>query len=227
VTRFRVTSDFPGMPFSNEGYSEFYNISVYRGGVAGGTVGINGDLWGNQQGALHINSSSQYDLVNIKIHDIDFYESKNDAIFIGSGSRTIKNLVLKDINIDGTGRYGIYFYNTKGNGAWCNILFDHIDAVVSTNVKPASFSFDENCNFTAVPLNSGLSDVRLLSHDGNLYISGLQNKNVSVYNLDGEKIYQAMIFTEPAIVHNLKTGLYIVRWDEDQAMKAYIVTSDE
>ncbi len=114
---FRVTCDFPGMPFSNDGYSEFYNISVYKGGVASGTVGTGGDLWGNQQGALHINSSSQYDLVNIKIYNIDFYDSKNDAIFIGSGSRTIKNLVLKDINIDGTGRYGIYFYNTKGNGA--------------------------------------------------------------------------------------------------------------
>ncbi|HEX2394995.1 MAG TPA: glycosyl hydrolase family 28-related protein, partial [Bacteroidales bacterium] len=104
---FRVTGDFPGMPFSNDGYSEFYNISVYKGGVASGTVGIGGDLWGNQQGALHINSSSQYDLVNIKIYDVDFYDSKNDAIFIGSGSRTIKNLFLKDININGTGRYGI------------------------------------------------------------------------------------------------------------------------
>ncbi len=64
---FRVTCDFPGMPFSNDGYSEFHDISVYKGGVAAGTVGVSGDLWGNQQGALHINSSNQYDLVNIKI----------------------------------------------------------------------------------------------------------------------------------------------------------------
>jgi hypothetical protein len=224
---FRVTSDFPGMPFSNDGYSEFYNISVYKGGVASGTVGISGDLWGNQQGALHINSSSQYDLVNIKIYNIDFYDSKNDAIFIGSGSRTLKNLVLKDITIDGTGRYGIYYYNPKGSGAWCNILYDHIGAATNTSAIPSAFSFDENCNFSSIRLNNGLPDVRLLSQDGNLIISGLQNKNVSVYNTYGEKIYQAMIYTDPGIVYRLKTGLYIVKWDEDQAMKAFIVTSNE
>ena len=92
---FRVTCDFPGMPFSNDGFSEFYNISVYKGGVAGGTVGVGGDLWGNQQGALHINSSSQYDLQNIRIYNIDLVDSKNDAVFIGSGIKSIKNLVLR------------------------------------------------------------------------------------------------------------------------------------
>ncbi len=190
---FRVTCDFPGMPFSSDGYSEFYNISVYKGGVAAGTVGISGDLWGNQQGALHINSSSQYDLVNIKIYNVDFHDSKNDAIFIGSGSRTIKNLVLKDINIDSTGQYGIFFYNTKGNGAYCNISYDHIGAPSSTSTKPSDFTFVENCNFTAIPVNNELPDVRLSSQDGNLYISGLQDKSVSVYNLVGEKIYQATL----------------------------------
>jgi len=224
---FRVTSDFPGMPFSNDGYSEFYNISVYKGGVTGGTVGISGDLWGNQQGALHINSSNQYDVVNIKIYNIDFYDSKNDAIFIGSGSRTIKNLFLKDINIDGTGRYGIYFYNSKGSGGYCNILYDHIGASSSTSTKPSAFSFDENCNFTAIVQDNGLSDVRLFSHDGNLNISGLQNKNIAVYNMHGEKVYQAMIFKDPAIVYRLKTGIYIVSWDENQARKVCIGTSDQ
>ena len=219
---FRVTCDFPGMPFSNDGYSEFYNISVYKGGVAAGTVGISGDLWGNQQGALHINSSSQYDLVNIKIHDIDFYDSKNDAIFIGSGSYTIKNLFLKDINIDGTGRYGIYYYNSRGNGAYCNILYGHIGASSNTSSMPTAFSFDENCNFTAVLLNNKLPDARLLSYDGHLYISGLQNKNVSVFDMLGKKIYQAMILTDPYKVCKLKTGLYIVRWDENHAMKVCI-----
>jgi hypothetical protein len=223
---FRVTCDFPGMSFSNDGYSEFYNISVYKGGVAGGTAGTSGDLWGNQQGALHINSSSQYDLVNIKIYNIDFYDAKNDAIFIGSGSRAIKNLVLKDIHIDGTGRYGIYFYNTKGSGAYCNMLYDHIGASSNTSTKPAAFSFDENCNFTPIQAVNEVPDVRLSSHEGNLYISGLQNKHVSVFNLVGEKIYQARIQTDPAVVHNLKNGLYIVRWDEGKAMKVNIGAGD-
>jgi hypothetical protein len=215
---FRVTCDFPGMPFSNDGYSEFYNISVYKGGVASGTVGIGGDLWGNQQGALHINSSSQYDLVNIKIYDVDFYDSKNDAIFIGSGSRTIKNLFLKDININGTGRYGIYFYNSKGGTGYCNILYENIGASSNTSAKPSAFTFDENCNFTAISQYNLLPHVRLFSDNGNLYISGLLNKNISVYNMQGGKIYQAMIYKDPAIISKLKTGLYIVSWDE-KAMK--------
>jgi hypothetical protein len=219
---FRVTCDFPGMPFSSDGFSEFYNISVYKGGVSAGTVGAGGDLWGNQQGALHINSSSQYDLVNIKIYNIDFYDSKNDAIFIGSNSRTIKNLFLKDININGTGRYGIYFYNSKGSGAYCNILYSNIGASSSTNTKPSSFSFDENCSFTAVVPVKELPDVRLYSNNGNLFISGLQNKNVSVYNMNGEKIYQALILKDPAIIYELNSGIYIVSWDENQARKVYV-----
>jgi hypothetical protein len=223
---FRITCDFPGMPFSDDGYSEFYNISLYKGGVAAGTVGISGDLWGNQQGALHINSSNQYDLINFKIYNIDLYNSKNDAIFIGSGSHIIKNLFLKDININGTGRYVIYFYNSRGSAGWCNILYDQIGAATNTNTKPAAFTFDENCDFTAITPKVELPVVRLFSHNGNLYVSGLQNKNISVYNLQGEKIYQAKVLKDPAIVSKLKTGIYIVSWDEKEAMKVCIVTSD-
>jgi hypothetical protein len=171
---------------------------------------------------LHINSSNQYDILNIKIYNIDFYDSKNDAIFIGSGSRTIKNLFLKDINIDGTGRYGIYFYNSKGSAGYCNILYDHIGASPYNGTKPSAFSFEENCNYTAVLPDKQLPDVRLYSHEGNLYISGLINKNVTVYNINGQKIYQAMILKDPAIINKLKTGLYIVKWDEDEAVKVVV-----
>jgi hypothetical protein len=219
---FRVTCDFPGMPFSTDGFSEFYNISVHKGGVATGTVGISGDLWGNQQGALHINSSSQYDLVNIKIYSIDFYDSKNDAMFIGSGSRNITNLYLKDINVHGTGRYGIYFYNPKGTGAYCNIAYDHIGATSNTNTKPSAFSFDENCNFVNIPLKNENPDVRLFSSEGNLYISGLQNKNLSVYDVLGRKVYHSMMFTDPTVVPKMKSGIYIVRWNKNHSTKVYI-----
>ncbi len=108
---------------------------------------------------------------------------------------------------------------TGPSATFCTIISGPLPAPIQS---PSAFSFEENCNFTAIPLNNGLPDVRLLSHDGNLYISGLQNKNVSVYDMDGEKIYQAMIFTDPGIVYNLKTGLYIVRWDENQAMKVFV-----
>lgn len=218
---FRVTCDFPGMPFSDDGYSEFYNISVYKGGVARGTVGVGGDLWGNEQGALHINSSSQYDLQNIKIYNIDFIDSKNDAIFIGSTSKYIRNLSIKDIYIDGTGRYGIYYYNPKGNGRYCNIQYENIGAASNTNNIPASFKFIENCNEVSIPKHR-TSELHFFSREGNLYISGHQNTSVSLFDLYGRKYFQTRRITEPVTVQNLTTGLYILRWGRNQAMKVLI-----
>ncbi|NJK87305.1 MAG: hypothetical protein HC906_16310 [Bacteroidales bacterium] len=157
-------------------------------------MGVGGDLWGNQQGALHINSSSQYDLVNIKIYDIDFYDSKNDAIFIGSGSHIIKSVFLKDINIHSTGRYGIFFSNPKGSMGYCNIQYNNIGASSNSNTKPATFSFIENCTFSAIHQNSEQTFAGLYSNNGNLYISGLRDKVVSIYDMLGKKKIQKTDF---------------------------------
>ena len=218
---FRVTCDFPGMPFSSDGYSEFHHISVYKGGVAGGTVGISGDLWGNQQGALHVNSSSRYDLQNIYIHDIDFYDSKNDAIFIGSSVYSIRNLIFKDISINGTGRYGIYFYNTKGKGRYCNIRYENTGASSNTNGIPSAFTFTEHCGGVLVH-NNRSPEIRLHSLDGNLHITGRQNSMVSVYDIWGRKHYQASLFRGPVTVPNLNPGIYIVMLDGNQTMKVFV-----
>jgi hypothetical protein len=218
---FRVTCDFPGEPFSDNGYSEFYNISVHKGGVASGAVGVGGDLWGNEQGALHINSSYQYDLKNIKIYNIDLYDSKNDGVFIGSGSKTIRNLVLRDLNIEGTGRYGIYFYNSKGDGTWCNIEYKNIGAASNTNAIPSSFNFIENCNPVAVP-EKETAKIQMFSRDGNLHITGQENTMVSVYDLWGRKHFHSEMMGETVMVNNLNSGIYIVRWGLD-GMKKVVV----
>ncbi|RPI45971.1 MAG: hypothetical protein EHM46_01135 [Bacteroidetes bacterium] len=219
---FRVTCDFPGMPFSGDGYSEFYNISVYRGGVEGGTAGVTGDLWGNQQGALHINSSSQYDLQNIHIHDIDFYDSKNDAIFIGSTVKSIRNLVFSDIRIMGTGRYGINFFNAKGSGRYCNILYENIGATSGTSPIPAPFSFTENCG--GVPVQEIDSPgIRLVSHGGNLHIlSGQPYSIVTVYDIFGKKQFQSAVAADPVIIPDLVPGIYLVRMDGNRALKVLV-----
>lgn len=218
---FRITCDFPGMPFSADGYSEFYEISVYKGGVAGGTVGVSGDLWGNQQGALHINSSYQYDMQNINIYNIDLYDSKNDAVFIGSNSRKINNLILKDIAINGTGRYGIYYYNTKGNGWYCNLQYQNIGSASNSNSIPTSFSFIEDCSNVAVP-DKKFPEIQILPLNGKLYISAKQNTLVSVYDILGKKRCQERMQTDPMIVQNLTSGIYIVRWDMNQARKVFV-----
>lgn len=218
---FRVTCDFPGMPFSDQGYSELHDISVYKGGVASGTVGISGDLWGNQQGAMHIYSSSQYDLRNISIYNIDLYDSKNDAIFIGSSTYEIENLVLRDINIDGTGRYGILFYNPRGTGRYCNIQYNNIGASVNTTTYSASFSFTENCSSVSVAAPVPES-IQLLPRNGNLYITGIPHSAIAVYDIWGRKRFQASVRDGSLVVPGLNPGLYIVRWNSNQAEKVFV-----
>jgi hypothetical protein len=218
---FRVTCDFPGMPFSAGGYSEFYNISVYKGGCATGSIGVSGDLWGNEQGALHINSSSQYNLQNIKIYNIDLYDSKNDAIFIGSSTYKIYSLILKDINIKGAGRYGIRFYNTKGDGTYCNILYENV-ATANTTAVPASFVFKENCYGVAVQ-NTRPSAMTVDSREGNLIISGQDNSVVSVYDLWGRKCFQSPVSKDPVIAYDLNPGIYIVRSSGNQTAKVLVL----
>ena len=218
---FRVTCDFPGMPFSSEGYSEFYNISVYRGGVASGVDGIGGDLWGNQQGALHINSSTQYDLQNIRIYNIDLYDSKNDAVFIGSGTKTIKNLQLKNINIHGTGRYGILFSGAKGNGLYCNISYENIGAGVNLSAIPATFTFTEDCSIVSAQVQKE-TDLKAIALNGEIHISGLDNTAVAVYDLWGRKRFQTSISSGQAKVTGLNSGIYILRWDDFSSMKVFV-----
>ncbi|MGE5447517.1 MAG: glycosyl hydrolase family 28-related protein [Bacteroidales bacterium] len=218
---FRVTCDFPGMPFSSEGYSEFYNISVYKGGVAAGVAGTGGDLWGNQQGALHINSSSQYDLQNIKIYNIDFYNSKNDAVFIGSTLKSIRNLRLKDIHIHQSGRYGLYFFNPKGDGTYCNLQYENIGAATNTNALPSSFAFTEDCS-TATVQTIKQGEIQVITQDGGLLIMANNNPSVRVYDIWGRLYYQSSRMSKQIVIPHLIPGVYIVRWNNSQCMKVMV-----
>jgi len=217
---FRVTCDFPGMPFSTDGYSVLHDISVYKGGVPSGTVGVSGDLWGNQQGALHLNSSNQYDLRNIFIYNINFYHSKNDAIFIGSGSKNISNVILKNIYINGTGRYGIFFYNTKGNATYCNIVYENIGAGSNYNAIPTNFTFVQNCEVDFQ--QPAIQDLKAFFSENRLQIVGVENTSLSIFNILGEKIYNTF-FTSTQINVGLNPGIYLVRWDDfDYVQKVFI-----
>ncbi len=208
---FRVVCDFPGMPFSTDGYSVLHDISVYKGGVPSGIVGVSGDLWGNQQGALHLNSSTQYDLQNIFIYNIDFYHSKNDAIFIGSGSKNISNVILKNIHINGTGRYGIYFSGAKGNVTYCNILYENIGAISNYNTIPATFTFVENCEAGfQQPFGNNL---KAFFSENVLHIIGVENTNVSIFDLLGKKIFNFFCTSPKINISGLYPGIYMIRWD--------------
>jgi len=218
----RATCDFTGTGFSSVGYSEFRNISIYKGGVPAGTIGVTGDFFGNQQGAIELNSSAYYNLTNIRLDSIDLYNSKNNAIYMGSSGWQIVNLQMNSIHIDGTGQYGIYYSGTKGNGTYCNLSFANIGTGSNTNTQPAAFTFIENCNNTAIPVVDA-SGFRVISNDDSLIISGFKNSSISVYDLLGNKCRQTAVVSNSVEIANLKSGIYLVRLDNyDEALKVLV-----
>jgi len=145
----RATTDFPGQPFSNEGIHLYDNISIYNCGAKSGPLGFYGDfIDGTTAGAIHITSYLRYDLLNIKFSNIDIYNSRCDAIFIDAGNdKMIENLHFENININGTGRYGISFNKAVGEATFCNITFENIGADDS-GPAPRWFKFTQStdCN---------------------------------------------------------------------------------
>jgi len=218
----RANCDFSGTGFSTVGVNEFRNISIYKGGVAAGMVGVSGDLWGNQQGAIQLNSNSNYNLINIKLDSIDLYNSKNNAVFIGSGSGyKIVNLEMNNIQIDGTGQYGIYYSGASGNGSYCNITYTNIGAGSISNAEPATFIFPENCT-TEVP-EVGAKVFQVTSTNDTLTISGFMNSSVSLYNLLGKKCFQTNILSNEAVITNLRSGIYLVRLDSSNKAQKVLI----
>lgn len=217
---FRLTCDFPGAAFSDEGYSELYDISVYRGGAGRGNSGIDGDLWGNRQGALHINSSTHYDLQRIRIHDIDFYDSKDDAVFIGSAGRSIHRLILQSLRIDGTGRYGIYYNNPRGDGHYCNIEYHRIAAATPTNPLPAAFLFDEDCS-VAISMPE-TENMQVITDNGRLLIVGPESSSISVYDTRGRQYPTRSIARRTTLVPAPPSGIYLVSRPKNPALKIFL-----
>lgn len=210
----RVNSDFNGTGFgTGDSYNEFHDISMYKGGVASGEVGVGGDLWGNQQGAIHLSSSTKnYDVENFKIYNIDLYDSKNDAVFVGSGNQKFVNIFLKDIVINGTGRYGIYFNNPKGNIGHCNILFENTGSA-DMNTYPSGFSYEENCAMEPETSVNDISGINIKTYfdAGSLVISGFENTSIAVYDMLGRKNIQTPVLSDKISIAGLNSGIYFVR----------------
>jgi parallel beta-helix repeat protein len=215
---FRVTCDFDGAAFDTEGYSEFRDISVYKAGTKSGNRGVNGDLWGNRQGAVHINSTTYYDLQNIKISNINIYDSKDDAVFIGSGSKSIQNLIMENIHINGAQRYGIFFNNTRGTGQYCNIEYLNTGAATNTNTQPSAFSFIEHCDDTSLKmLEPDLFKTAFIR--GTLVVSGFEKSSVSVYDISGRKKCRTAVASNQTEIPDLNPGVYVVRLDKNNQVK--------
>ncbi len=116
----RLVSDFSGPAFGSEGI-DFANISIVHCACIEGEVGVHGDFWGVDEGALHIEASSHYSLVNGRFRNIDIFDSRGNAVFIGANpgnSHSINGVTIDNINIHGVrddASYAVYFENPRGS----------------------------------------------------------------------------------------------------------------
>lgn len=116
----RLVSDFGGKAFGNEGIV-FSNISIVHCACVKGDVGVSGDFWGVDEGALHIEASKNYSIPNAVFENFDIYDSRGNAVFVGawtSNSHSIDNLRLTNINVHGvadSNSYAFYFENPRGS----------------------------------------------------------------------------------------------------------------
>lgn len=137
----RLVTDFTGDGYGNPG-ATFSNISIVHCACIKGEVGRHGDFWGIDEGALHLESSTHYDLTNQNLYDIDVYDSRGNAVFIGSGSKSMNNIEIKGINVHGVrdaNSYAFYFENPKGSAAIYDIRVENVPFYQLTNLG-------EDCN---------------------------------------------------------------------------------
>lgn len=217
----RAVGDFPGTGFASDGHITFDNISIYHSGCKSGTVGIDGDFWGNQNGAVYLLGSGSYDLVNVHLSNIDIIDSRWNGVQIGcSNSRSIKGLRLDNINIDGTGNYGIYYSNPKGDGEYSNISFSNIG---NTNVNdcPEAFEFtgDGSAGVTEISTNNATA---ITTDSGVTALSGVKpGCSISLYDISGRLVTTVTADNQGrAYLGFLRKGIYIARnSDTNQALK--------
>lgn len=146
----RLVTDFTGDGYGNPG-ATFSNISIVHCSCIKGEVGRHGDFWGIDEGALHLESSTHYDLNNQNLYDIDVYDSRGNAVFIGSGSKSMNNIEIKGINVHGVrdaNSYAFYFENPKGSVSIQDITVEGIDADQLTNVNNGKLESYSGNGFT-------------------------------------------------------------------------------
>lgn len=154
----RVVADFDGTGFSKDGYIEFADITIHNCGAKQGVSGTQGGFWGDSAAAFQIGAGWAYDLNNVKIHDIDIYDSRFDAISIKSNSgKAVNDLELFNINIIGVDGYA-YGVNIApsvfGNGAFGNIRTEDVTEPYMSDI-PLNFNFVETSGIEEIISNDG------------------------------------------------------------------------
>jgi uncharacterized protein YjdB len=163
----RVSNNFDGAPFSNDGSHEIHDITV----TACGTFN---DTYNNPVAAVDIFSASNAgtQVKNVQLYNLDILDSRNDAISISKRSGDgIYNLSFKDITVNGTGKefpnnnalnrdwgrgYFVLIASApNGNGTYCNMNYSNRGGNATTNENTSgsgTFSWTQSANCSGAPV---------------------------------------------------------------------------
>lgn len=163
----RVSNNFPGAPFNNDGMHEIHDITVT-------TCGTFNDTYNNPVAAVDIfsatNAGSQ--VKNVQLYNIDILDSRNDAISISKRSGDgIYNLSFKDITVNGTGKeypnnnalnrnWGRGYFlliagSPAGNGTYCNLNYSNRGGNATANEEISAigtFSWTPSSSCSSTPV---------------------------------------------------------------------------
>ncbi|WP_456312337.1 Ig-like domain-containing protein [Pseudomonas shirazensis] len=163
----RVSNNFPGAPFNNDGSHEIHDITVT-------SCGTFNDTYNNPVAAIDIfsatNAGSQ--VKNVQLYNIDVIDSRNDAISISKRSGDgIYNLSFKNITVNGTGKefpnnnalnrnWGRGYFvliagSPAGNGTYCNMNYSNRGGNAAANeeisaIGTFSWTQSSTCSSTTV-----------------------------------------------------------------------------
>ncbi len=163
----RVSNNFDGAPFSNDGSHEIHDITV----TACGTFN---DTYNNPVAAIDIFSASNAgtQVKNVQLYSIDILDSRNDAISINKRSGDgIYNLSFNTITVNGTGKefphnnalnrdWGRGYFvliagAPNGNGTYCNMNYSNRGGNATTNENTSgmgAFSWTQGTNCSGSPV---------------------------------------------------------------------------
>ena len=158
----RHVTDFAGSAFSGE--INFRNISIVHSGCTDGNVGEHGDFWGWPMGALHIESTGNYDIQTANFNNIDLYNSRGYAVLIGSVNTQMHGVTLDGVNVHGLcsdSPGAFWFSNPRGDLTMRNCSAEDIDSDRLTNwsvnselgsMEANGFKFTSSgCDFSMEP----------------------------------------------------------------------------
>lgn len=216
----RVNGDFDAK--EGVGNNCFEDISIYRCGAIGGNAGERGDLWGGSQAAFQLATSNRFNLKDIRLINIDIYDTRKDALLIKSSNRDKKfeNLTLRNIQIDGTGGWGICYESPRGDGIFCNLTFNNIGSHADTNTIGMNFHLVEDCSSSSHSLSS---DIRVNVVGNRIVIEGYNDAPITLYDSNGRLCFKVKESRQLAATE-LRSGIYIVAFDHlnDQAVKVIV-----